>query len=288
MAMSRRHAKPRLSPIWMPYLRDKLADHLDHPPLPFHHVTDYQRELAGAWSNGDGLRHAPMWWVSRDMTTLAVHTALHEDPPEVGAPSAMGFILFDGGLDLTGAPDAPLAHIVGLRWAVETSADGADHVGMEMFSDDPGVRELMQCPLPLVPMPRSVANDAAFVREANVFERVLRAVWALSAEPTVCTVDRPDRPTGLEPLPPRMVDNAVRDVRMVILRENIHSPRSGAESDSGSRREYSHRFIVRGFWRNQAYGKNHELRRRQWIPPFVKGPADKPLIAKETVRIWRR
>lgn len=272
----------------MPYLRDKLADHLDHPPLPFHHVTDYQRELDGAWSSGDGLRHSPMWWVSRDMTTLAVHTALHEDPPEVDPPSATGFILFDGGLDLTGAPDAPLAHIVGLRWDVETSADGADHVGMEMFSDDPGVRELMQCPLPLVPMPRSVANDAAFAREANVFERVLRAVWALSAEPTVCTVDRPNRPDGLDPLPPRMVDNAVRDVRMVILRENIHSPRNGAESDSGSRREYSHRFIVRGFWRNQAYGKNHELRRRQWIPPFVKGPADKPLIAKDTVRIWRR
>lgn len=287
MAMSRRHAKPRLSPIWMPYLRDKLADHLDHPPLPFHHVTDYQRELAGAWSNGDGLRHSPMWWVSRDMTTLAVHTALHEDPPEVNPPSATGFILFDGGLDLTGAPDAPLAHIVGLRWAVETSTDGADHVGMEMFSDDPGVCELMRCPLPLVPMPRSVAVDASFAREANVFERVLRAVWALSAEPTVCTVDRPDRPDGLDPLPPRMVDDAVRDVRMVILRENIHSPRNG-ETDREARREYSHRFIVRGFWRNQAYGKNHELRRRQWIPPFVKGPADKPLIAKETVRIWRR
>lgn len=287
MAMSRRHAKPRLNPIWMPYLRDKLADHLDHPPLPFHHVTDYQRELAGAWSNGDGLRHSPMWWVSRDMTTIAVHTALHEDPPEVNPPSATGFILFDGGLDLTGAPDAPLAHIVGLRWAVETSTDGADHVGMEMFSDDPGVCELMRCPLPLVPMPRSVAVDASFAREANVFERVLRAVWALSAEPTVCTVDRPDRPDGLEPLPSRMVDNAVRDVRMVILRENIHSPR-GEGTGGGSRREYSHRFIVRGFWRNQAYGKNHELRRRQWIPPFVKGPADKPLIAKDTVRIWRR
>lgn len=287
MAMSRRHAKPRLSPIWMPYLRDKLADHLDHPPLPFHHVTDYQRELAGAWSNGDGLRHSPMWWVSRDMTTLAVHTALHEDPPEVNPPSATGFILFDGGLDLTGAPDAPLAHIVGLRWAVETSTDGADHVGMEMFSDDPGVCELMRCPLPLVPMPRSVAVDASFAREANVFERVLRAVWALSAEPTVCAVDRPDRPDGLEPLPSRMVDNAVRDVRMVILRENVHSPR-GDGTGGGSRREYSHRFIVRGFWRNQAYGENHELRRRQWIPPFVKGPADKPLIAKDTVRIWRR
>lgn len=273
----------------MPYLRDKLADWLDdrHDVEYGRPSSAYSDMLQAAWSQGDSLRHSPMWWVSRDMTTLAVHTALHEDPPEVNPPSATGFILFDGGLDLTGAPDAPLAHIVGLRWAVETSTDGADHVGMEMFSDDPGVCELMRCPLPLVPMPRSVAVDASFAREANVFERVLRAVWALSAEPTVCAVDRPDRPDGLEPLPSRMVDNAVRDVRMVILRENVHSP-SGEGTGGGSRREYSHRFIVRGFWRNQAYGKNHELRRRQWIPPFVKGPADKPLIAKDTVRIWRR
>ena len=285
----RRTAKPRLSPVWMPYLRDKLADWLDdrHDVEYGRPSSAYSDMLQAAWSQGDSLRHSPMWWVSRDMTTLAVHTALHEDPPEVNPPSATGFILFDGGLDLTGAPDAPLAHIVGLRWAVETSTDGADHVGMEMFSDDPGVCELMRCPLPLVPMPRSVAVDASFAREANVFERVLRAVWALSAEPTVCAVDRPDRPDGLEPLPSRMVDNAVRDVRMVILRENVHSP-SGEGTGGGPRREYSHRFIVRGFWRNQAYGKNHELRRRQWIPPFVKGPADKPLIAKDTVRIWRR
>ena len=35
-------------------------------------------------------------------------------------------------------------------------------------------------------------------------------------------------------------------------------------------------------------GPDHSLRRRQWIPPFVKGPADKPLVCKETVRIWKR
>lgn len=36
-------------------------------------------------------------------------------------------------------------------------------------------------------------------------------------------------------------------------------------------------------------GSSHtaRLRRRQWIPPFVKGPADKPLVCKDTVRIWR-
>lgn len=106
MAMSRRHAKPRLSPIWMPYLRDKLADHLDHPPLPFHHVTDYQRELAGAWSNGDGLRHSPMWWVSRDMTSdvAAVNTGI--------AATATG-------RDITGPPQAHKIQSAGQLKSVE-------------------------------------------------------------------------------------------------------------------------------------------------------------------------
>lgn len=32
------------------------------------------------------------------------------------------------------------------------------------------------------------------------------------------------------------------------------------------------RFIVRGHWRNQAYGEGRALRRRQWIEPHWKGP----------------
>lgn len=89
------------------------------------------------------------------------------------------------------------------------------------------------------------------------------------------------------PLPQRF-DPEIRKVKMLVLRENLHRPGGSADDDERVRREYSHRFIVRGFWRDQAYGPNHSLRRRQWIPPFVKGPADKPLICKETVRIWRR
>ena len=287
MAMSRRHAKPRLNPIWMPYLRDKLADWRDSHGSQSFRRTEYERELNSAWSDGDSLRHSPMWFVSRDMTALTMHSVLHEELPEARPPSSTGFILFDGGLDLADVPDAPLAHIVGMRWVVEESTDEMAEVGVDLFSDDPGVLRVMQCPLPLAPLPSSAMGARARGSE-GVFSRVLQAVWALSAEPTVCTVSQPKRPTGLEPLPPRMVDEAVNHVRMVILRENIHSPRRGEDSDGASRREFSHRFIVRGFWRNQAYGKNHELRRRQWIPPFVKGPADKPLIAKETVRIWRR
>lgn len=36
-------------------------------------------------------------------------------------------------------------------------------------------------------------------------------------------------------------------------------------------------FLVRGHWRNQAHGPKHTLRRRQWIEPFWKGPADAPI-----------
>lgn len=34
----------------------------------------------------------------------------------------------------------------------------------------------------------------------------------------------------------------------------------------------AHRYIVRGHWRNQAYGPGRQLHRRQWIAPFWKGP----------------
>lgn len=286
----RRRAKPKLTPIWMPYLRGKLADWIDsRSDVTYGRPSsDYADMLQEAWSRGDSLRTSPMWYVSHDMTTLAVHTALHEDPPDVAPPSSTGFVIFDGGLDLEETPDAPLAHICAVRWVIQIDDRGDQHVGCSMFTDDAAVRTLLGCDLPLVPMPQTSMGAIDQGRAADVFGRILQAMWALSAEPTVCTTTTPRRPSSLDPLPPRMVDDAVSHVRMVILRENLHSPRSGDRDDARPRREYSHRFIVRGCWRNQPYGKNHELRRRQWIPPYVKGPADKPLIAKETVRIWRR
>ena len=113
-----------------------------------------------------------------------------------------------------------------------------------------------------------------------------QAVWVLSEETRICQ-SKPGEPSAEHPLPSRF-DPEIRKVKMLVLRENLHRPGESADGDERVRREYSHRFIVRGFWRDQAYGPNHSLRRRQWIPPYVKGPADKPLVCKETVRIWRR
>lgn len=284
----RRKLKPRLSPIWMPWLRDKLADWLDtRGDMEYARPrSDYADMLQLAWSQADSLRASPMWFVSRDMTALAVHTALYEEPPEVEAPSSTGFVMFDGGLDLECVPDAPAVHVVAVRWIIQF--DGRDrHVGVSLFTDDRGVREALRCLLPLVPVPRTALGEVEPGATAVIGD-ILYAVWALSAEPTVCEVDGPRRPPAGESLPQRVVERAISDVRMVVLRERRETRPAGNGGGHGGRRAYSHRFIVRGFWRNQAHGPGHSLRRRQWIPPYVKGPADKPLVAKETVRIWRR
>ncbi|MCA1695449.1 MAG: hypothetical protein LC749_12340 [Actinobacteria bacterium] len=56
--------------------------------------------------------------------------------------------------------------------------------------------------------------------------------------------------------------------------------------------EWSHRWVVRGFWRWQVCGPDHDIaqelapgkwRARMWIAPYVKGPAGKPLIISEKV-----
>jgi len=54
---------------------------------------------------------------------------------------------------------------------------------------------------------------------------------------------------------------------------------------NGSTVEWSHRWLVRGHWRQQPYGPQRKLRRMTWIDPFVKGPEDKPFDERTT--IWR-
>lgn len=47
---------------------------------------------------------------------------------------------------------------------------------------------------------------------------------------------------------------------------------------------WSHRWIVNGHWRHQPCGPGRSQRRWTFIAPHIKGPDDKPLVLKETVR----
>lgn len=46
--------------------------------------------------------------------------------------------------------------------------------------------------------------------------------------------------------------------------------------------DWSHRWIVRGHWRQQWYASQEE-HRIVWIPAYIKGPADRPLVVRPAV-----
>lgn len=284
--MSKR-SRLRLIPSHLPLIRDKLADFAQYRLGELGSQTQYEAMMANAWSMTDQIRTAQLWWVSRDMTRLAEDTVQAGDFPEPDPPAQCGMIFFEGDVqhisfrfDNDGSGETRVAAIL---W----QDVGRESVKISVFTDNPvGIREMHadSFGLPVVSLAPSVVreNDGSFQWLCGL----LYAVWALSAEPHICEA-KPAKPDMAHPLPQRF-DPEIRKVKMLVLRENLHRPGGSADDDERVRREYSHRFIVRGFWRDQAYGPNHSLRRRQWIPPFVKGPADKPLICKETVRIWKR
>ncbi|HEX8321602.1 hypothetical protein [Longimicrobium sp.] len=119
--------------------------------------------------------------------------------------------------------------------------------------------------------------------------RLMHAFWLLLGQTITDTSDAPvDRSrrkrAGRAGIPDRVT---------VIQLRNRESKKSEGESLV----EWSHRWVVRGFWRWQACGPNHPLaqemgpgvyRARIWIAPFVKGPKDKPLVVTDKVYALHR
>lgn len=51
---------------------------------------------------------------------------------------------------------------------------------------------------------------------------------------------------------------------------------------------FTHRWIVRGHWRNQPFGPGRKQRRLQWIAPYIKGPEGTDVVVPEEVQVWKR
>lgn len=282
-----KRSRLRLIPSHLPLIRDKIVEKQRKRLKRQHDATQYREALAAAWDEADQMATAQLWWISRDMAKLAADTAAVGDYPKNRPPAASGVMIIDGGLPVDASPVGFKANINGFFWVVS----GGETTVYPM-TDDPETLEKTGAADAGLPVDLMIGSgalaDAADANAALLHAWVdfAQAVWALSEETRICQA-KPGEPSAVHPLPSRF-DPEIRKVKMLVLRENLHRPGESADDDGRVRREYSHRFIVRGFWRDQAYGPNHSLRRRQWIPPFVKGPADKPLICKETVRIWRR
>lgn len=105
--------------------------------------------------------------------------------------------------------------------------------------------------------------------------RYLHALWLMMDQPL--TVTETDR------LPP----TSTKAARAAGITPEVHSVRlrrgAGTRGTGESKVEWSRRWLVDGHWRWQAYGPGYQQRRRVWIAPFVKGPADKPLMITKKV-----
>ncbi len=305
-----------LSAVHLPAIRDTLVENSRREHRYVKGLVDvapkdseaWRLATARLWDTAGALANAGLWWITPDMTTLAWHTANHSDvlPDWNPADSAHrnGLMVFDGGvpldLQLPLDPDENLAKI-GLepppmrtvRLAAVTWHHTPDTVRLAFYTADPRMLTTgcvdgtwitpwaaSAAPLVMVPHPRpNLALDLLALR-------LVAAALLISAEPTVATVraaswslDGPPKARG------RVKE--VPAVKVVALREILH-PEHHDNGDGSGARTFTHRWIVQDHERTYWTGPGRTVETKKWIAPYVAGPANLPLIVKETVRVWRR
>lgn len=163
------------------------------------------------------------------------------------------------------------------HWADDVGLMTARGVGFTIYADDERVGVF---PIHLTPWWFGMTFDGNEVDEngqptgAGWWWRVAQTTLRLMAQRiSVRHPTRPARPQRREAARHGWGD---RDVLVVRLRRERGEP----EHDEGTGdAAYSHRFIVRGHWRDHWY-PSAQTHRQIWISPFVKGPQDKPLIVR--------
>lgn len=106
--------------------------------------------------------------------------------------------------------------------------------------------------------------------------RYVHALWLLLGQ-TVATVEEevPDRAARR-----RAGRMGIPDQVSVI---RLRRAEGAHRADGESLVEWSHRWVVRGHWRNQPCGEGRSETRRIWIAPHVKGPEGAPLVVTDKV-----
>lgn len=287
--MSGKNSLLPFSPLYEPVIRDRYRDRyvaasaVRYAPWRGRDsvqgmvADDFDAQLAA-------LESAGLYYARTDMVSLAVSAMVDGDVPDVAAPTDAGFLLLEGGVRAVGDTGPDAAMIYGLLWFPKGGELNVTMIPDVLFPPL-GVR---------VPHVRD-RGRVSVMHDGNAFlgRRVhgmgqdmalLRAMFALWAEPHVVTSSAP-KVSPLDRVSKRVSEQAKR-VRIVDVRERVDD---APERDPLGRkhRPYDHRFIVSGHWREQPCGHNRSERRRKWIAPYVKGPADRPLVLKDTVRVWR-
>jgi len=287
-----------LRPQVLPKLRDQTLRFLDDPNSSLRQTSAHLQPSLD--SLGRHLRAASLYWASPDMTALAVSAGAQLAAARwatADRPSPCGLMIFDGGV---GAIDAD-----GVSIPLEACAWGPHEgkllvwlllsrrrLAAEMTRTDLMlVEELIpplvpvrgfRVPVTAEPVPMAEIDSQAPLSVVSA----LAAAWLLMQQPTLVErgVERPDkaeqRAYTRQGRPPP-------EVSIVDLRRQYTPQDRDLDAGTDGRR-YRHRWVVSGHWRDQPHGPDRSLRRQQWIPAHIKGPDGAPMLAVETVNVWRR
>jgi hypothetical protein len=241
----------------------------------------------------DSLARATLWWIGTDCCDLLDQAAPAMPPVTLTAelvPDIDGLAFLERPLTGIDAlhPDVavPFDYI---HWEPSIVRDLAclSIVVWRHFSDQSRVPP---APLGRTDWPYGFSTDHRLPGVSDLAHRsmvedrrLLAALWQFSSQPSVTTsrdvnVDwaatkRLAR-QGHEPAPVRLVN---------LNRRHKRQPAPGSPRGP---REYSCQWIVKPHWRQQAYGPGRALRKAIYIERFVKGPSDKPLRVRDTVKVW--
>ena len=232
---------------------------------------------------------AELYWISAEFSALAV--ARGKKLPDLTitreeVPATSGLLVYAQPIMEIGADGSP-ALVVAAGWTIVP--DGVwlilycqpeqlwPSLPREKLRADPGFL------MPVAPGAGIQFGRHELTEGFNELEGAgawgtLLATWLMMAQPGVATVSEqlPDRKSVAKarragnPSPP--------SVKIVDVRPRPSRPRPDGEP-TGTR-VITKRSLVGmadgGFWRDQAYGPNWSLRRRQWIDSFVRGPDGAP------------
>lgn len=254
------------------------------------------------------LASAHAYFVTKDMSLLVQHAADGLDDEDLFdpslAPTGTGFVRFERPLDIV---DIRGWHMKA-NWMTWGPAPGGSLISIWNDTRDPDdviaslkdefglkVRQVMgnwsiiggtyAKSGAVVGAPRTEISEeegAKYLGEGveplpftNV-ERLAQALWLLLGQEIVSSREEQARPKETHRARKLRLDTRVTVIELRRLK--------GVSREQGeSMVEWSHRWVVRGHWRWQACGVGRAERKRIWVAPFVKGPEDKPLVAREHV-----
>lgn len=273
--MSRRR-KNRLGPDILPLLRDDLIYFYDLEAEYLHEQISAFGTPAPMEKDPYRLEDGALWWVTRDMAKLAA-TAAQTLPADVTVeecrPSLSGVIVWE-------APVMQFAQGPSKGYEYHITVTGA--VWKPDGKITPLVTGAKTPEWKFGICPETLAIDRDFETEV---EKILCSTWLLADQPGLATT-RTSQSTLRRVTQPKIPGHK-STIKTVLLRRPPQVPRETTPREEAES-WFTVRFPVNGHWRNQACGPQHRDRRRTYVHPYIKGPADAPLVDRPTVHVWKK